>query len=39
MTERVERLNGIIRITSENGFEIFVTIPKMKGHKNENSNS
>ena len=39
MNERVERMNGIIRITAENGFEIFVTIPKTKGKNDENSNS
>jgi len=31
MNERVERLNGIIRISNDNGFKIFVTIPKQKG--------
>ncbi len=39
MIERVERLDGIIRITNEDGFRIFVTIPKKKGEKNEDSNS
>lgn len=28
MQERVEKLNGIIRITSESGFHIFISIPK-----------
>jgi signal transduction histidine kinase len=26
--ERVERLNGNVRITIDNGFEVFVSIPK-----------
>ena len=32
MSERIEKLQGIFRINNEDGFEIFVSIPK-KYHK------
>lgn len=30
MSERIEKLQGIFRVNDENGFEIFVSIPKKK---------
>lgn len=30
MRERIEKLNGIINISSEKGFKIFISVPKNK---------
>ncbi|MBR6337283.1 MAG: hypothetical protein IKR76_06060 [Ruminococcus sp.] len=41
MKERVKMLDGIINITSEHGFRIFITIPKKneRGESNEDNSS
>lgn len=37
--QRVSTFNGIINISDDKGFRIFISIPKKAGEKNENSNS
>ena len=37
--QRVSTFNGIINISYDKGFRIFISIPKKAGEKNENSNS
>lgn len=37
--QRVSTFNGIINISNDKGFRIFISIPKKVGDKNENSNS
>ena len=38
MRERIEGLKGTMQISLENGFRIFITIPRQEQKKNENSN-
>ena len=37
--QRVNSFNGIVNISFDNGFRIFVSIPKKAGENNENSYS
>ena len=39
MKERVKMLDGIINITAEHGFRIFITIPKKKENNDEDNSS
>ncbi len=37
--QRVDNFKGILNITNEKGFRIFISIPKRKGEQHENSNN
>lgn len=37
--QRIDSLNGIVNIDCENGFRIFISLPKQKGSPDENNNN